>query len=157
MKDKKSQNSARSLTFSDGSHQWSKRVWQCGSPALTHTAEREVPGPHDSCYTRKKREAGDTFKKFPTWNSVFHYFISVLFFLVFSSTSFWICRLSREKKRSLCRMLTLINRLRRCAADTDRCTGADEKSPPGEKKTKQKTAFICKGTVTVSFVLSHSV
>lgn len=56
-------------------------------------------------------------------------------------------------------MLTLINRLRRCAADTDRCTGADEKSPPGgnKKQTKKKPAFICKDTVTVSFVPSHSV
>lgn len=52
-------------------------------------------------------------------------------------------------------MLTLTNMLQQCAADTDRCTGADEKSPPEKKKKNQtkKTAFYLR---RVLFALSHS-
>lgn len=39
-------------------------------------------------------------------------------------------------------MLTLTNRLQRCAADTGRCTAAGEKSPP-----ETQTDFISKDTV----------
>lgn len=96
------------LTFSDDSHQWNKRVWQCGIPARTHTGEREAPNRDDSCCSRNKADG--------LWQT------PELFYL-------WMLMPSQEARVSvhifMSWKLTLINRMRRCAADRERCTAAD--------------------------------
>lgn len=124
----------RLLTFSDDSHQWSKRAWQCGSPALTHTEERGVPDPHDSYYTRERERDGQVIILGNIWFS-----FKPFSFIAFLTIHAFFLDKQVFLKKAFCWRLTLTNRLQRCAADTGKCTGADEKSPP-EKQTK---AFIC--------------
>lgn len=75
-------------------------------------------------------------------------------FIYFNSSSFFplnrLLDLQKEKERSHCWVLTLINRPQRCAADTDRCTGADEKFLPGRQSSLdlQRYSTVCCRTHT---------